>query len=77
MTNWMISRTKLLQLPRFGAVSFAHVVVRLMKIDSSRSIDTNWPLNNLKEMLIRHLTMSCLNTVMQRMTMHFGMQCMA
>jgi len=29
MMNWMISKTNLLQLPRFGAVSVAHGVVRL------------------------------------------------
>jgi len=72
MMNWMISKTISLQLPRFGAVSVAHGVVRFMIIDSSGSIDTNWPFNKLKEMLIRHLTMSCLNNLLQRMTMHFG-----
>ena len=65
-------KTILLQLPRFGAVSVAHGVLRLTIIDSSGSIDTNWPLNKLKEMLIRHVTMSCLNTLLQRMTTHFG-----
>ena len=59
-------------IPRFGAVSVAHGVVWLTIIDSSGSIDTNWPLNKLKEMLIRHLTMNCLNILVQRMTMHFG-----
>ena len=68
--NWMISKTILL--PRFGAVSVAHGVVRLTIIDSSGRIDTNCPLNKLKEMLIRHLTMSYLNILVQRMTMHFG-----
>ena len=64
MMNWTISKTNLLQLPRFGTVSVAHEVVRLTIIDSSGSIDTHWPLNKLKEMLIRHLTMNCLNTWM-------------
>ena len=41
MMNWMISKTILLQLPRFGAVLVAHGVVRLTIIDSSGSIVTN------------------------------------